>query len=40
MLNAEKGYILVPYPFEEAVRVARNNQRPDWAERLATGRAC
>lgn len=32
-------HILVPYPFEEAVRAARDNQRPDWAEWLSTGRA-
>lgn len=32
-------HIQVPYDWEYAARVARGNQRPDWAEWLTTGRA-
>lgn len=32
-------HVQVPYDSEQAARVARNNQRPDWAEWLSTGRA-
>lgn len=41
--RVEKGWqvehVEVPYSWEEAARVAADNQRPDWAEWLATGRA-
>ncbi len=32
-------HVQVPYDSEFAARMARNNQRPDWAEWLSTGRA-
>lgn len=32
-------HIQVPYDWEHAASVARGNQRPDWAEWLASGRA-
>jgi predicted phosphodiesterase len=32
-------HVQVPYDWESAARVARSNQRPDWAELLTTGRA-
>lgn len=32
-------HVQVPYDWEHAARVARENQRPDWAEWLSTGRA-
>ena len=32
-------HIQVPYPSEQAAAAARSNQRPDWAQWLAAGRA-
>jgi predicted phosphodiesterase len=32
-------HVQVPYDWEEAAKVARDNQRADWAEWLTTGRA-
>jgi predicted phosphodiesterase len=32
-------HVQVPYDWEHAARVARENQRPDWAEWLSAGRA-
>ena len=31
-------HVLVPYNWEQAANIARNNHRPDWAQWLATGR--
>ncbi|HEV8191888.1 MAG TPA: hypothetical protein VGP82_10450 [Ktedonobacterales bacterium] len=32
-------HVQVPYEWELAARIARENRRPDWAEWLSTGRA-